>query len=819
MIEITWAAWGWFLLAILLSSHAMVRVAALMPWSDAARQVRLPLFFGLALAPFAVGFLGIFCLSALGGSSHELHRGVMLGVLAALNVALLCYGAPGQRSARRPYDAWEKAAILLLVLFIAALLFNSAAYPLMQNDPLEYATVGRALFESRDLAIYPLIDTMNARSGFYGPWTHPPLYVALIYVANLMQNHADMPGLMRLISPWAAIVCCTLIVGLGSLSSRRAGLFSALWFLCAPLYFIGASSAVIDILPVLGITLLATTLIALNPMKSCAWVWQGSVLGIALWTHSQAILFIPIVLAGLVLVHGVARWRSIILAYTGILLVALLFAAWPFLHNMQTFGALISDEPLVFALPSLDWATYFQLNRGLNSTTAIIQYGVFKGWFAPIAYGGLFWLTTVAVCCYFVKEVRHRRLMSVIVNGAKDTNSGLPLLSAGLWVTYLGGVVLSVILGIDLMIRNERYMLVVLPFLSLMCGWFLDTLIRAIPSKRNLRHVFLSNVAVALLLAIPLHIFIFLVYPAVEYQLTRETLFQSQKETLAAISSYKAMAYLDTSTPKDSVVLAGRPADMYYSHRRMISYLDPVLLPFYAEKDPQRAVTMLRALGVNYIQVPDYPLPPVYNSTWETIIGDPSLTELEFSTGGNQIYRLRVNESEDVYVDEIPLNTSWSASDQWILGGRKQLYRIQLEARPFVLGDLLVRKMPYSLWQRDISAILQTVVPFSKIDSNAPMIDVEPNQEYRLSFDLEGNGYIEVAYLEYNASQLEVRTQSKDKVESLLLTGALLKKGQPHHVVRRLRTLEGTQHLALAIEQYGNSSTRVTNLRLERIGM
>ena len=68
-------------------------------------------------------------------------------------------GSAGQTTnARVPKQFGEYLLSGLLVLWLVLLLINSIFIPLMQNDPLEYATVARLLYETRELGSYPAIN-------------------------------------------------------------------------------------------------------------------------------------------------------------------------------------------------------------------------------------------------------------------------------------------------------------------------------------------------------------------------------------------------------------------------------------------------------------------------------------------------------------------------------------------------------------------------------------------------------------------------------------------------------------------------------------
>jgi hypothetical protein len=204
MIEAELFSWAAFLLIFALSSFAGISLTRFMPWSENAIRHRFNIATGLALAPFLAGISTILILLLLPGATLQFH---LLGVYLILSMG--CLPSIIRPRSRQPkiklqqvnlYDDLILKIILLLWVFL--LITNAIFFPLVQNDALEYATVGRELFISRSLDIYPLISPQTNASGFFGPWTHPPLYVSLIYLFSLLQGHADEPGLMRLISPW-----------------------------------------------------------------------------------------------------------------------------------------------------------------------------------------------------------------------------------------------------------------------------------------------------------------------------------------------------------------------------------------------------------------------------------------------------------------------------------------------------------------------------------------------------------------------------------------------------------------------------------------
>lgn len=798
------------LLAVLLASHAMLRLASAMPWSDAAVRASFPVFFGLALAPFLVGFLSVLALGMLSGASHNTHFLFIYGMLAVINAVVFRVSVKKAGDATGSFDLLERSACAVLVFMVVILLFNASFYPLMQNDPLEYATVGRAFFETRMLDIYPLVEPHEVASGFYGPWTHPPLYVASIYSTYLMQGQADTPGLMRLIAPWYAMGAAGLIYAIGHLTSRRVGLLSVLFFAPTPLLFLGVESASIDVIPILGFLLIVASIVGLGKGLKPA-LWQGLALGVALWTHSQAILFIPLAGVILLLVHGLSAWRALLKQYSIMLLVGLAIAIWPYLHNYAVLGTFVSDNPIIFALPSLDWPSYFRFNRGVSSAAAIIQYGVLKGWFAYDSYALLFWLMTPAFIFYILRILRERLLLPLLLQGNGTLSQLMPWVSAGIILTYLGGVVVSVLLGIDLMIRNERYMLIIVPFVALLSGWFIDALLQLHFQRRlwrMLRRIALMGMFLVIIAQLILFIFFRL-----EGATLHATLVGTHAEKLLLRPEYRTIAYLREHTPPDAVVLSLKPADMYYAHRRMISYLDPRLVDFYQTTDPKKAVSLLKALHITYVHLPNYSLPPFYNSSLQLILADPTLSTLIYNAAGHQIYRLEPSGTLSGRPRDLIKENPWVRSQQWIIAGRKTLRRMPILRGPFDIHTPSVAQMPLKLFQRDVSHAL--IVG----EENRPetYIPVASHQCYVASFLLSGFGSVEIWMRSYDKNGQLVTRNPNGNPRKLIASIVLDNKEESQVLKKTFCTLPKMTSLRLELEHYGNSVLQVHQATLQHL--
>jgi hypothetical protein len=810
---------AWLLLMGLASGAGLALVGA-WPWAAAARASGVALAAGLACAPLLAGLAMVAVLWAWPGAAPRAQAACVFGVLGVIALAGWVTGA-----ARRAFVATGDllprgpAAVLTLGFFVA-LLIDSLAVPLIQNDALEYATVGRILFDTRDLASYPVLQPQQHPSGFYGPWTHPPLYVSLLGLGFAIQGGSEHPLLMRFVAPWClagAAACVAALARWANPARPNDGPLAALLLVSTPMLFLGAASALIDALPVLGVTLAFTALAALSGTWWRRALGLGAMLGLALWTHSQAVL-IPLLTLPLLLVQPVlgrkrtaARLPQAILTGALALAVALAIGAAPYVRNVGLFGSPISDNPIVFALPSLDWASYFKVQRGLASPAELVQYGLLKPWFAVEAYALVFWLALLALPAWRVQ----RRQPLVLV---QDEGEQLRPLALGVVGLYLAGAVFAALVGVDLMVRNERYMLILLPAAALLAAGALNA-----PRLRG-----------ALVFLIGLQLAVLVVYRlgqlGAERGAERGSERRSERGAERSIAGsgesvrlqrwvpYAAVEHLRLQTPPSSLVFSMKPADMFYAGRTMVSYLDPRLLPFYAEREAAPAAKRLRELGVTHVHLPDYWLPPVYHSALEALLAEPALAELAFEANGYQIYRL-----QDAPVpvpaaaacgDALPFG-DWQRTREFVLGGRKNLWRIRLGTAPLAAGVESRSWNATPLFLRETNTVLSAEVALPSPAAPAalaaraaatapPAAGTAPAREWLLRLELAGEGYV----------QAIVRPRGAGSAQQLVADRPLAAERGAQLVQRRLRIDATAQRLELRLEHRADSRLRVLNAAL-----
>jgi hypothetical protein len=805
-------------IAVLGASVAGLALARAMPWSLPAQRSPLPEAFGLALAPLILGLVTVAALALLPRAGHSVHAALAAAGLASLALApraLAARAAPWQPRARQAYTLAERVLAALLIAWIAMLVRDALFAPLTQNDALEYAMVGRLLYETPDLALYPVLDPASSASGFYAPWTHPPLYVALIYLTNVLQGHAAEPGLMRLIAPWCLLTAAGLTYALGSLTSRAVGLLAAIVAISAPLLFLGAGAALIDPLPVVGLTLVLATTTPLAGTSRQRALLRGLVLGLALWTHSQAVLFIPLAILGAAIAEGWRDPRSLLAHLGWLLLAAAAVGVWPYGRNVLIYGSPVSDNPLVFALPSLAWPEYFRMQRGYESWSDIVQYGVLKGWFAVEAYALSFWLMTWGAVLYLRSLYASGLWRRVLRGDTGDVPDRIVLVSLGMVACYVGGAAVSSALGIDLMIRNERYLLVLLPCAGLIAGWGLAPALMAIAGPhpvagraRGIRAIVTPAVVLGLLMVLWLQWLVVGGYRATSGWTANAA---PEGRAFAAWPAYGAVDYLARETPPGAVVLSMKPADMYYANRRMVSYLDPRLLAFYGEREPRAALGRLRDLGITHLHVPDYWLPPVYNSALEDIMARPSDARLVHASGGYQIYELapsarmrgRARTDPPVFAP-----WSWMQERELLLGGRKALARVSLSSRPLRQDEISSTDPAVPAFLRERTTRLVSAP--NVLDASVSASSSAGEREFRLDLAITGQAFAQIHLISLDRTGRAVRTE--------LLGELPVTAARPRRVfTRRFLAEPDIVAVRIAVEHRGKSWLRIENARLEPV--
>lgn len=800
-------------------------------------------WLGIATAPYLLGLAGIAALTILPGSNQSIHLAVILTILGipifyvrSFISRQIAYLREDRRSTEALSFSFDERLIMALIAAVAtALCVDALVMPTVQNDALEYLMVGRHLFESRTLASYPILDGEIANSGFYAPWTHPPLFVAMIYVFNLVQGTADAPGVAKLVAPWFLLSSSGLIYVFGRMRNRRTGLLAALFVLSTPLLYMGAGSGLIDALPVSGAAMVLVALVfflkSSSENEKLSAMVLGIALGLSLWTHSQAVLLL--VLVGLIVVLSeVLKGRTpfsgtLMLRLLIVFFVAGILAVWPYAKNVRLFSSPISDNPLVFAMPELNWAEYFRMTRGIETLREKIQYGFFKGWFFPEAYSFIFWLMLPGLGFVLYHLVRNPR-----GSGGRATWESIMWVAGLTIATYMAIVAVSIVIGIDLMIKNERYLLILIPSCAVLAAWVLDAA-GGIAQRRQSANVWLRCLAGIFLLGTTLAFtyqsYTVLTHKSRTFQVGFSNWSSSIDEKLRYWPPFHAMRFLAESEliPQNALVLSMKPADMYYSKHKMVSYLDPRLLEFYREKSDAVALKMLEAIGITHVHVPNYSIPPIYNSVLNSLMADGRRFRLLRSEGGNQIYEIvsqaqtsegsggkpGIKKTLSFGIGDKP----WLVSKVSFLIGRSVV--LSRSSQSEVVGQESEEEAA-SLWYE----VQTTLISGVEADRDS-WIEVSENSEYELLFELKGCGLVGIFLFQYDykgdlinsfslgKKGISVSFDWWNRVTEVLLAS---QTDDSKKIVHRFITLPGARWVRVGLSHKGPSELKLRHAEIRR---
>jgi hypothetical protein len=380
-------------------------------------------------------------------------------------------------------------------------------------------------------------------------------------------------------------------------------------------------------------------------------------------------------------------------------------------------------------------------------------------------------------------------------------------------LTYLCGVVISMLIGIDLMVRNERYLLMLMPSVALLiaggiCQRLAQPAVGSIVHTAEIpRILFFVRSSITVLLLFQL--VAIGTYRWKAFSISSAHAGSFQETVLQKNPAYNAVEYLRRHVPSAAIVFSLKPADMFYSGRRMLSYLDPRLIPFYRESDTLGAWRILRELGVSHLHVPDYSLPPIYNSTVQEIIARPDLARLVFSSGGYQIYELH-SKSDFLFgtpVDISPDAVHWDQVKQIVIGGRKSLFKLALSTSAYQSNNTSVPdNSPF--FQRERSTLLlggTGKIPESSGKSGD--ISVSGSREYLLDLHLVGQAFAQVYLMQYD-------TAGRLLDQSLIGEVAVGRHHSKRQFLRRFITNPNSCSVRIGVEYRGNTSLQVVQARL-----
>lgn len=345
---------------------------------------------------------------------------------------------------------WAVIFIVLIVIIVMGVVFlHATLLPLTGNDPLEYATDARLIYEHRTTDVYPFNKT-DPETGFYAPSLHPLGYISLMVWSYMLQGSGQEAGLIKLISPMYVFYTMLLLWYVLSRKLNIYGILGMLLLITTPLYYSQAVICHIDPIRVYTFFLAFVWLreILLHDYGSYHLV-AGFILGMSMYSHSIGILTLPF-FALIYIIHSGKKYHRKIASLMLIIIISLLMVGGRYISNYRNIGSPISDKVQVLELEKLDYKEYLRESRGLSSEFDRILFGLMKGFSKPKSFGVSYWFLALFVVFYLKpasRDVTVTIFMEVLL-------------------LFYVLIVLSIVLEMDEFIKNDRYLLTVQPFIA-----------------------------------------------------------------------------------------------------------------------------------------------------------------------------------------------------------------------------------------------------------------------------------------------------------------------------------------------------------------
>jgi len=573
-----------------------------------------PLVLALLLAiPYSVG---------LGSSSLSVILGVGVFVVVAFTL-----GRRELRGLMRELSGVHlltRAPSVLFVIFVGGLLalvvLQALTMPLMENDSIEYLAVAKHVFERGTLSAYPLTEA-NAQ-GLYMPASHPPAFHLLLTWGYAWFGTTTFVHL-RLLAVFV-LAAFVMLFSYGFRGRPQGSILVAMALLLStPLFVSMLVGYHVDSIRMLAFLAAALTLARLidRPTAHAAIV-AGFGIAFAAFAHSIGVL--AVAFGGFAwLVLGPRRrfidWRTPLTIGTVILVVS----GWHYLKNIFIFGVPLHDSLPVWEMPEIDFATELRYRRDLFTLSDRLIFGVFRGFTELPLFGFLFWLTLAAF--YFAWKRWDRMPTTGRV--------------AIVWIVgYFAVALATALLGSELVIKNARYALTMVPLAVLLVSPLIASVLVRLHWNKWLM--------LALILFLPNWMLIQSLWRVSHFAARPDIYALGERAPIYRMNDRfpgaEAFRFLETNLkPGEKTFVFRQPDFTLYGTGAWLDNFDERLMEFYRLSDVDAGIAWLRARSVRYLLLPWYFFPTVSQTIVGEMIGDESRTELVVTARGYSLYRLR----------------------------------------------------------------------------------------------------------------------------------------------------------------------------------
>jgi len=281
-----------------------------------------------------------------------------------------------------------------------------------------------------------------------------------------------------------------------------------------------------------------------------------------------------------------------------------------------------------------------------------------------------------------------------------------------------------------------------------------------------------------------------------KFQINSISVFDSDESKYAALrhGAAQCIQFINNFLPEDAKLLVFRQADFaYYGKRPFISFEDPKLLPLYEQATAESASQFLQGLGVTHLLVPDYAVPPLYNSSVAELLSDPKLASLVFEAQGYKVFSL--GNISRARVSGLALSGEWFTSSlvrhlnpAWQVQNGDGTYMFANEGHP--LSDNISLERLYAVY-----GMAPLDIAPSKAKSDSVLI-VDTESSYFTvsgSLRLSGSASLYLALYDGAGRYLGLRHMWSGlaKNRRVTVSGASI-AGAPVHSVRPVIALDGT---------------------------
>ncbi len=502
----------------------------------------------------------------------------------------------------------------MLYIFIQGICF-----PVVGHDASVYAYYGKYLYQEKNLDNYPM-KKPDEKTGAYLRVSHPPGFPLLYTWFYLLQGNTTSDILARTVSPMYALYLIILLwIILKTRKNKYCAAFGVLLMALTPLFVKQSFGNTID--PVRIYLIFLSFILLAKFLKSESFILASltiMIAGLSLYVHTGGLLaLLTIIILYLLLSKKSVKRRIVIVILLATVLGSVQYGIkqTKFSHTIGRFYlSLFSFKTFSYSdfskIAQLGKRRFDKIDKGQITRLKRIFYERCQVFSTPGFFGLSYYIFLIALF-YWVKYIHTERLDTVLLLGA--ILFAIPIIYK-YWL-------------------NNRYIFTVHPMVIYFGGLALGTIYTRLKQRKLGRGFWIITSSIVLVVIIGFfspgsiaHIKLGSAKKIVRY------VFASKKKQASMTHPiFEAIEYINTQTPKDSVVLVFRDAEYFYNaERKGIPYWDPRLRDFYKSHNTEEARWYLLNLGINYIMVdPQYAQCRAFkNSELKNILKDKKISRL-----------------------------------------------------------------------------------------------------------------------------------------------------------------------------------------------